>query len=618
LELSCHKNFRTRRVTLLLLVDLRPSRLPGSEPPRPFKRSSRENYEVSAGHSTMPKPKPPPTPAGSTDIQGLEQSKGIEMESMFTLPPPAMRSNEAHVQSNASKPTHSRANSTVATGNTPPISPQDRPLHTSPRQKRTSSGVVKPSPEIAAGAHNPYALPPPPSRARKIIQMKPKAQSTNNSSPASDASYVPPGQSMAHPQPAPAQRQAMPTMSTTPSPTGKAPATTATASTAAKRKQPSATSAAGRKIARKTAHSIIERRRRSKMNEEFGVLKDMIPACEGVEMHKLAILQAGIEYVRYLEGCVAQLKAENANLGGQPSGQSSQTGARGRWRRTDYDDVEDDLDEEDQDEDMEDNEDEEPEDIPESAAPPAKMRNNSRHNRMATNEWTLRDSRKSSVASLSGSSTYPSPYLHSQHQSSIDDRRRPILPSTTQSYTSASPLITTQTSGPPGMSSATPTPTLLSPAINSFHFSPDLSRSQTNSSSRTLPSLPSTSTSWTTVNNPPSGSIHPSPGMQPLPSPKMTLPAPHSSISGLQLPPHYNSSVTRERDPGSKSPGGVSDISVTAEATASAALMMLTNDWRGAGRDGGASVGTVAVQGSPRVEGQEKGKGMSVRDLLSS
>ena len=27
------------------------------------------------------------------------------------------------------------------------------------------------------------------------------------------------------------------------------------------------------------------------MNEEFGVLKDMIPACAGQEMHKLAILQ---------------------------------------------------------------------------------------------------------------------------------------------------------------------------------------------------------------------------------------------------------------------------------------------------------------------------------------
>jgi len=59
----------------------------------------------------------------------------------------------------------------------------------------------------------------------------------------------------------------------------------------ANKKQPSATSVAGKKIARKTAHSVIERRRRSKMNDEFGVLKDMIPACKDQEMHKLAILQ---------------------------------------------------------------------------------------------------------------------------------------------------------------------------------------------------------------------------------------------------------------------------------------------------------------------------------------
>lgn len=45
------------------------------------------------------------------------------------------------------------------------------------------------------------------------------------------------------------------------------------------------------------------------MNEEFAVLKDLVPACRGVEMHKLAILQAGIEYVRYLEACVEELRS---------------------------------------------------------------------------------------------------------------------------------------------------------------------------------------------------------------------------------------------------------------------------------------------------------------------
>ena len=56
------------------------------------------------------------------------------------------------------------------------------------------------------------------------------------------------------------------------------------------KKQASSTSAAGKKVARKVAHSVIERRRRSKMNEEFSILKDMIPECKDQEMHKLAIL----------------------------------------------------------------------------------------------------------------------------------------------------------------------------------------------------------------------------------------------------------------------------------------------------------------------------------------
>jgi hypothetical protein len=131
-----------------------------------------------------------------------------------------------------------------------------------------------------------------------------------------------------------------------------------TTTTGKTKKQPSATSAAGKKIARKTAHSLIERRRRSKMNEEFAVLKGLIPACTG-EMHKLAILQvshsvgfqhhsisqrippalprftnlpsitmltcrraasqASIEYVRYLEDCITKLKAQHARDSAVPT-----------------------------------------------------------------------------------------------------------------------------------------------------------------------------------------------------------------------------------------------------------------------------------------------------------
>ena len=311
----------------------------------------------------------------------------------------------------------------------PPGSPNNKP-QTSPRHKRTSSGAMK-------AKEDDHELPPPPSRARKIIQMKPKSASSSSAS-----EYVPP-------KPA----------------------------AGTKRKQPTATSAAGRKIARKTAHSIIERRRRSKMNEEFGVLKDMIPACEGVEMHKLAILQAGIEYVRYLEGCVRQLKGDK---------------------------------------------DEEEDEVPPKRSATA-----------STTDWEYR---KPSMAS--SSSGDPSPDIAPQRP----QQHRPVLPSI-PSFT-ASPT--------PPSHSATPTPTLLSPAFNAIQFSPDLARTSTNSTSTNL-------------------SIHnASPNILPLPKALMDL--------------------NRNSNKSPMSEGG-------AEATATAALMMLTNDRRGE---------------------TGRGKGMSVRELLAS
>ena len=106
---------------------------------------------------------------------------------------------------------------------------------------------------------DPFELPPPPTRQRKIIQMKP--------------------------------RDGNATEKTSGSKRGKGIESLGSSQTCTKRKQTS-TSAASKKISRKTAHSIIERRRRSKMNEEFAVLKSLIPACKG-DMHKLAILQVG-------------------------------------------------------------------------------------------------------------------------------------------------------------------------------------------------------------------------------------------------------------------------------------------------------------------------------------
>lgn len=128
-------------------------------------------------------------------------------------------------------------------------------------------------------------LPPPPMRSRRIIQMLPvlpKPTKTFTKSLSADSAAT-------------------------------AAATSAPA-TRSKRNSNGST-AATRKSARKVAHSAIERRRRSKMNEEFESLKSMVPACRvasqthgEASLHKLGILQATVEYLSYLEGCVCQLQ----------------------------------------------------------------------------------------------------------------------------------------------------------------------------------------------------------------------------------------------------------------------------------------------------------------------
>lgn len=202
----------------------------------------------------MPRTTLPPTPASSTDIKGKDGSKMVSLQMSFELPPPAI----------AAKPTNAAASSSQT------VFPMQA-SETVKSRKRTAAAVavaIQPAP-----AKDEFVLPPPPTRSRKIIQMKPKEE-TAVSTTSTTRTAAAAGSSKSN------------------NAAGSATTTTTTTTTTAgtKRKQPSATSAAGRKIARKTAHSLIERRRRSKMNEEFAVLKSLIPACTG-EMHKLAILQ---------------------------------------------------------------------------------------------------------------------------------------------------------------------------------------------------------------------------------------------------------------------------------------------------------------------------------------
>ena len=176
----------------------------------------------------MPRPSLPPTPAASAEIQGKGGCPISTTEKAFNLPPPALAPSRTHGTGTAT---------------------EDR--------GRQSHFTTNPN----------FTLPPPPTRSRTIIQMKPKPQQTGDvARPTSQHNSRTLSKKLSH--------------STNPSNT-------------ASKKQPSSTSVAGKKIARKTAHSVIERRRRSKMNEEFGTLKAMIPACTDQEMHKLAILQVG-------------------------------------------------------------------------------------------------------------------------------------------------------------------------------------------------------------------------------------------------------------------------------------------------------------------------------------
>ncbi|KAJ5727904.1 hypothetical protein N7493_005724 [Penicillium malachiteum] len=177
----------------------------------------------------------------------------VDTSDSFALPPAALSPAKQDISSRRS----SRSDPTYVPAS--PTSPNLMARNKAPQQSRSGTASKRPLED--------FDLPPPPTRTRKIIQMKPKSQPAAKS-PAKPKETTKP----AHASPESANKDGA----------------------ASKKKQPSATSAAGRKIARKTAHSLIERRRRSKMNEEFGTLKDMIPACRGQEMHKLAILQSDV------------------------------------------------------------------------------------------------------------------------------------------------------------------------------------------------------------------------------------------------------------------------------------------------------------------------------------
>lgn len=214
----------------------------------------------------MTRPKMPPTPASSTEIKGQDHSNKLSsLQLTFELPPSAIT------------PAGEVSKSSSGTTKMSPVSPTPSLPYLQPsetvKSRRRSTAAATAAAQQQQQQKETFALPPPPTRSRKIIQMKPACATQDERTAAPSPSKGGPGGG-GHGRGA----------------AGSGVGAVAGSKAAAAKKQPSATSAAGRKIARKTAHSLIERRRRSKMNEEFAVLKGLIPACTG-EMHKLAILQ---------------------------------------------------------------------------------------------------------------------------------------------------------------------------------------------------------------------------------------------------------------------------------------------------------------------------------------
>lgn len=211
--------------------------------------------------AATPRAPAPLTPAMSGESVDGDRCEVDVPDSSFSLPPAALSPGGGSTQRPRRAAPKSFKPSYV------PVSPTSP----NPMELDLGSGIPAVAHAGTKRTLDEFNLPPPPTRARKIIQMKPKiekSQSKNGSSSPPSAS-------------AKSQKDVN--------------KTSAASSSGTKKKQANATTAAGRKHARKTAHSLIERRRRSKMNEEFNTLKNMIPACRGQEMHKLAILQVRID-----------------------------------------------------------------------------------------------------------------------------------------------------------------------------------------------------------------------------------------------------------------------------------------------------------------------------------
>ncbi|KAI9759041.1 MAG: hypothetical protein M4579_002630 [Chaenotheca gracillima] len=229
----------------------------------------------------MPRPVLPPTPASSTDVTGKDGRTKLDSLHTLSLPPPALAG-----EGKVTGPSLTNSAYQPVT----PTSPAPNQSSGAAKRRRSSTATAATSQSQPQEVSKAFNLPPPPTRQRRIIQVKPR-QKEKEKEAKSKASEVPPPVASKE--------------------TSKSTESKGTVGSKKPSPNKAGSTGPGRRSARKTAHSIIERRRRSKMNEEFGTLKDMIPACQDQEMHKLAILQASIDYLRYLERCVSDMQGNS-------------------------------------------------------------------------------------------------------------------------------------------------------------------------------------------------------------------------------------------------------------------------------------------------------------------
>ncbi|RPA81676.1 HLH-domain-containing protein [Ascobolus immersus RN42] len=159
---------------------------------------------------------------------------------------------------------------------------------------------------------------PTPASSTNLLPSPPKTQPPELTLPPATYTTLPPRKSAIaaaqriqrppSPSPSPSPpppRRAARVIHVNPATSSKPSASTSLTGAGVTKSSSTSTTKKSKKTQRKTAHSLIERRRRGKINDEFEKLRRLVPACQDQNersMHKLEVLKASVDYLEYLKG----------------------------------------------------------------------------------------------------------------------------------------------------------------------------------------------------------------------------------------------------------------------------------------------------------------------------